>query len=92
MIGAKFRLFQMKQKGVFGHALERVKPGFGEALERLDAVDVRGALYEFVPAVADAEVAVKTHVHQPVIAASATGVDHRGGVNFTAYDGLPRLF
>ena len=92
MIEAKFGLFQVEQKGVFGYALERVKPGFGEAPKRRDAVDARGALHEFVPAMADAKVAVETHVHQPVIAASAAGVDHRGGVNFTAYDGLPRLF
>ena len=38
MIEAKFGLFQMEQKGVFGYALERVKPGFGKALKRRDAL------------------------------------------------------
>ena len=38
MIEAKFGLFQMEQKGVFGHALERLKAGFGEAPEGLDVV------------------------------------------------------
>ena len=92
MIEAKFGLFQVEKKDMFGYALERVKPGFGEAPKRLDAVDVRCALHEFVPAVADAKVAVEADVHQPVIAAPAVGVDHRGGVNFAAYDGLKRLF
>ena len=53
----------MEQKGVFGHALELVKPGFGEAPKRRDAVDVRGALHKFVPAVADAKVAVEADVY-----------------------------
>ena len=92
MIEAKSGLFKMEQKGVFGYALERVKPGFGKALKRRDAVDVRGALHELVPAVAEAKLAVEADVHQPVIAAPAFGVDHRGGVNFAAYDGLQRLF
>ena len=91
MIEAKFGRFQMEQKGVFGYALERVKSGFGEAPKRRDAVDVRGALHELAPTVADAKLAVEADVHQPAIAAPAVGIDHRG-VNFAAYDGLQRLF
>ena len=92
MTEAKFGFFQMEQKGVFGHALERVKPGFGEAPKRLDAVDARGALHEFISAVADAKVAVKADVHRPVVAAPAVSIAHRGDVDFAAYDGLKRLF
>ncbi len=92
MIEAKFGLFQMQQKGVPGHALELLEAGFGEAPEGLDAVDMRSAAHEFVLAVADAEVAVEAHVHQPVVAAPAVGVDHRGHVDFAAYDGLQGLF
>ena len=92
MIEAKFGLFQVEQKGVLGHALELLEAGLGKASERRDAVDVGRTLDEFVLAVADAKVAVEAHVHQPIIAAPAAGVDHRGGVNFVAYDGLPRLF
>ncbi|WBA44332.1 hypothetical protein [Hymenobacter canadensis] len=41
-----------------------------------------GAHYEFVLAVTDAKVAVKAHVHEPVIAAPAVGMKHRGNVYF----------
>ena len=69
MVEAEFGLFQMQQKGVLGHALKLLEAGLGKAPERLDAVDVRGPLDEFVLAVADAKVTVKAHVHQPVVAA-----------------------
>jgi hypothetical protein len=92
MIEAKFGLFQVQQKGVLGHALELLEAGFGEALEGLDAVDVRGPLHECVLAVADAKMAVEAHVHQPVVAAPAVGIDHGRDVNFTTYNGLQGLF
>ena len=62
MVEVKFGLFQVKQKGVFRHALERVKPGFGEASKRRDTVDARGALHKLIPAVADAKGAVEADV------------------------------
>ena len=92
MIKPELGLFQVQQEGVFGHALELLEAGFGEASKRLDAVDVRGALHEFVPAVADAKVAVEADIHQPVVAAPAVGINHRGVADFAAYDGLQGLF
>jgi len=92
MIKAKFGLFQMQQKGVFGHTLELVEAGFSQAPEGLDAVGVRGPLNELVLAVAGAIMAVGAHINQPVIAAPAVGVDHGRTVNFTANNGLQRLF
>ena len=92
MVEAKFGFFQMAQKRMFGHALERVEAGLGETPEELDAADVRGAQHELVSAVADTEVPVKTDIHQPVVAAPTVGIDHGGHVNFTADNGLQGLF
>lgn len=92
MVGAKFRFSQVQQKGVLGPALDLLEAGFGEAPERLDAFDVRSAAHEFVPAVADAKAAVRAHVHQPVVAAPAVGVDHSGHVDFAADNGQQGLF
>jgi len=92
MIEAKFRLFQMQQKGMLGHAFALLETGFGEAPEGFNAVAVRSAAYEFVLAVADAKVAVKAYVHQPVVPAPAVRIDHRGPVDFAAYNGLQGLF
>ena len=77
---------------MFGHALKLLEAGFGKAPKGLNAVAVRGPLHELVLAVADAEVAVEADIHQPVVPAPAVGVDHRGRVNFAAYDGLQGLF
>ena len=55
MVEAELGLFQVEQKGVLGHAGELVEARFGEAPERLDAVDVGGAADKLVLAVADAK-------------------------------------
>ena len=62
-IEAEFELFQMQQKRVFGHALELLEAGFGKALDGFDAVGVQSPMDKPVLAVADAEVAVKAHIH-----------------------------
>ena len=92
MIEAKFGLFQVQQEGALGHALKLLKPRFGKAPKRLDAVDVRGAEDEFVLAVADAKVAIEADVHQPVVAAPTVRIDHGRDINFAVNDGLQDLF
>ena len=92
MVEAKSRLFQMQQKGVFGHALELLKTGFGEAPKGFNAVEVPSATHEFILAVTDTGMAVEAHVHQPVVAAPAVGVDYGSRVDFAAYNGLQDLF
>lgn len=53
---------------------------------------MRGSLDEFVLAVTNAEVAVEARVHQPVVAAPAVGVGHRGHVDFAPNYALQGLF
>jgi hypothetical protein len=53
MIKAKLALFQMQQKGMLGHAGKLVEATFGEAPERLNAVNMGGTLYELVVAVVE---------------------------------------
>ena len=53
----------MQQKRVFGHALELLEAGFGKVLDGFDAVGVQSPLDKPVLAMADAEVAVKAHIH-----------------------------
>ena len=53
----------MQQKRVFGHALELLEAGFGKALGEFHAVGVQSPMDKPVLAVADAEVAVKVHIH-----------------------------
>ena len=92
MIEAEFGLFQVQQKGVFGHAFNLLEADFGEAPEGLDAVDVRGALDELILAVAHTKMAVESNVYQPVIPAPAVGVDQGRHVNFTTNNSLQGLF
>jgi len=92
MIEAKFGLFQAQQEGVLGHALKLLKPRFGKAPKRLDAVAVRGAEDESGLAVADAKMAVEADGHQLVIAAPTVRVDQGGDVNSTANSSLKSLF
>jgi len=61
-------LFQIQVKGMFGNAVELRQPAFGNAPERLNAIDVMLSSDEFVVAVVDPELLVKADVHQPVVA------------------------
>lgn len=48
---------------MLGHASKLVQATFGEAPERLDAVDVSRALHKFVVTVKHAVVVAKVHIH-----------------------------
>ena len=63
MIEAKSTLFQRQFKRVFGHATELLKPGLGEAPKRLNPVDRRSALHEFISSMMDPEVPVTADIH-----------------------------
>ncbi len=74
------------------HASKQVEATLSKASERLNAVNMGCALHEFLVTVVDAVVAVKAHIHQPIVATPAIGVDHRSRVNFTSDDALQVLF
>lgn len=92
MVEAKFTSFQMQQKCVFGYTRELVKSAFGEALKRLDAVDVDRILHVLILAVKHAIVAVKTHTNQAVVASPTIRVDHCHEVNFAPNNAWQRSF
>ena len=91
MIEAKFRLFQMQQRGMLMHASELLQMGFGKAPERLDALNVRGAVEELVMAVPDAKVAVEACIYQPLVVMLAIGIDHGGHIHFAPNHGSQGL-
>src|SRR4028118_1392292 len=88
---AKFGLFPVEQKGGVGHAHDLLEAGFSQAAERFDAGAMRGAEDEFIRAVAEAQVAGKADVHQPVVTAPAVGVEPRRPVWFAPNPPLPGL-
>jgi len=90
MVEPELALFQMQAEGMFGNAVELRQPAFGKAPERLNAIDVMLSSGEFVVAVADPEMLVKADVHQPVVAASAVGVDDAVDVCLAPDNGLQR--
>jgi hypothetical protein len=92
IVEAEFRLFQVQQKGVTGHALELLKASFGEVPDGLDNNGVRGSADEFFLAVADAKTAVNVHVHQHVVAAPVVCVDHGRHVNLAPDNDLQGFF
>ena len=60
---------------MFRNAVELAQSSFGVAPERLDPVDVRPVVGEFVVAVLDAQVLGVAHVHEPIVAGPAIGMD-----------------
>ena len=67
MVKPKLTLFKMKIKVWFMNASKLGRPGFGDAPEVLDAVDVVRSIREFVFAMMDAIMLLVGKIHETVI-------------------------
>ena len=81
MAVAPFTFLEMKIEIGFD-AIEPSNPAFGEAPERLDAVDVSATLGESFLFV-DADMLVEADIDQAVIAGPTIGADDAGGIDPT---------
>lgn len=71
----EFALLEVQVERVLAHASEPGEPGFGDAPEALDAVDVVVTFGKLVVAMVDTKVLVVAHIHQAIVAFEPVGVD-----------------
>jgi len=87
VVVAELALLEVEQEGVRADAAEACQAGLGVAPEALDAVDViaaREPAAELAAGVVEAQVLLAPHVHQPVVAREAVGVDDRRQVDLAS--------
>lgn len=95
VVEAELALLEVQVEGVGVHPSEPRQPGLGVSPEAFDPVDVVAAdrpAAELVASVIDPQVLLVPHVHQPVVALEAVGMDDRPKVHFAANCGQNRVF
>lgn len=92
MVEAELGFFEVQFELFASHAMKLRQPMFGIAPEGFDAVDVSGALDEFVVTVIDPKVLLQTQINQPIVASPAIGMDDAAGIDLASDDGLQRGF
>ena len=90
---APLAFFEVQIKHVFREAVEFAQSTFREGPERFDPVDVNATSFrKFVLAMIHSVMTIEAHIHEPIIAAPAIGIDDRISRNTPANQGLERLF